>query len=106
MRGGLAPYPRAARALLLGTVDDAIDHIENAEFRWGPAWMARGACVGADDPDVFFPERGVSAAPAKAICGRCSVRRACLAWALENEDYGVWGGLSAGERKRFKKGAA
>ena len=29
---------------------------------------------------------------AREICGRCPVRAACLAYAIENEEYGVWGG--------------
>ena len=64
-----------------------------------PAWMPRGACVGAANPDLWYPERGQSANPAKRICARCPVREECLEWALKNEDYGVWGGLSARERK-------
>ena len=85
-------------------MDDAIDHIENLEFSALPGWMQRGACVGASDPDLWYPTRGQSAEPAKQICARCPVREDCLVWALENEDYGVWGGLSSKERKRAKAG--
>ncbi|MDQ5874483.1 MAG: WhiB family transcriptional regulator [Actinomycetota bacterium] len=64
--------------------------------------MQRGVCVGHPDPDLWFPERGRSAEPAKRICARCPVREECLEWALQHEDFGVWGGLSAQERKRTR----
>jgi hypothetical protein len=53
------------------------------------------------DPDLWFPESGdhVAAAAAKALCGPCPDRAACLAGALaRNELFGVWGGLTAHER--------
>jgi hypothetical protein len=31
-------------------------------------------------------------AAARTVCERCPVRDACLAYALENQRYGVWGG--------------
>jgi len=48
-----------------------------------PHWRDRAACIGAD-PDLFFPQRGESAEPAREICARCSVREACLDYALRN----------------------
>jgi WhiB family redox-sensing transcriptional regulator len=66
-------------------------------------WMSEGACVGAD-PEVFFIERGESAAPAKAICAACPVRQECLAYALDNaERFGVWGGKSERERRGLRR---
>ncbi|WP_372730109.1 WhiB family transcriptional regulator [Nocardioides sp.] len=54
------------------------------------------------DPDVWFPERGGSANPAKAMCRRCENEDACLEWALTNgEEIGVWGGKSAPERRKL-----
>jgi hypothetical protein len=67
------------------------------------AWMADAACRGID-PDLFFPEKGESAFRAKAVCGRCRVRQACLAYALaNNERFGVWGGLSERQRRRLRR---
>lgn len=40
---------------------------------------------------------------ARAVCLGCSVRLRCLAWVLqfpEDEQYGVFGGMTAEERKR------
>jgi WhiB family transcriptional regulator, redox-sensing transcriptional regulator len=66
------------------------------------AWMARGACRGAD-PELFFPiaREGSAVAEidaAKAICGRCQVRRKCLAYALQTMPDGIWGKTTREER--------
>ena len=61
-------------------------------------WMTKGLCTRCLDVD-FFPPKGQRAAPAKGICQQCSVRRACLDYAIANEIIdGVWGGLSPQER--------
>jgi WhiB family redox-sensing transcriptional regulator len=62
-------------------------------------WADDAACRGMDTK-LFFPERGEQAATAKAICRRCPVRRECLDVAQVN---GVWGGLSATERKELRQ---
>ena len=63
------------------------------------SWRGRAACRGAD-PDLFFPERGESADPARQICARCPVRQPCLAYALDTGiTHGVWGGLAERERR-------
>jgi hypothetical protein len=44
---------------------------------------------------------------AKRICGACSARRQCLAWALEpGAVSGVWGGSTEDERLAMRKAAA
>lgn len=63
------------------------------------AWEQLAACAGAD-PDMFFPERGESDEPAKAICARCEVRVECLEMALDRRLVdGIFGGLTAAERR-------
>ena len=61
-------------------------------------WVKQGPC--RKDPDAMYP--GTLAAgieTAKAICRTCPVIERCLQWALETgEEWGVWGGLSEGER--------
>jgi WhiB family redox-sensing transcriptional regulator len=67
-----------------------------------PHWRDRAACIGAD-PDLFFPQRGESAEPAREICARCSVREACLDYALRNAiTHGIWGGVSERERRALR----
>lgn len=65
-------------------------------------WEEHALCRSIDDQEMFFPEHGNrSAAQAKAICRRCTVRAACLETALNNrEDFGIWGGLTESERRR------
>ena len=69
------------------------------------AWQDRGACRGAD-PDLFFPTKNRTAHAAKRICAGCDadVRAACLAYALDNEPEGVWGGTSPKERQGLRNG--
>lgn len=67
-------------------------------------WRERGACR-FEDPELFFPlgESGPSVRQieqARAVCHRCPVLGECRAWALRNSEYdGVWGGMTAGERR-------
>jgi len=67
------------------------------------SWQDYGNCLGVD-PDLFFPARGDSTDQAKAVCAGCTVRDACLEYALVNyEKHGIWGGKSERERRRMRK---
>lgn len=45
------------------------------------------------DPDLWFAEKPADLERAKALCGGCPARSACLAGALRRgESTGVWGG--------------
>lgn len=71
-----------------------------------PPWMDFGACA-ETDPELFFPEVGGAIVTAKRVCAGCDVQAECLAYALENdEQHGVWGGLSTNERRRLRRQAA
>src|SRR5690606_28703763 len=51
--------------------------------------------------NLFYPVTGTRNAleRAKAVCGPCPVRDACLTHALTHDErYGVWGGLDTDER--------
>jgi WhiB family redox-sensing transcriptional regulator len=62
------------------------------------SWRESALCRQVD-PELFFPEKGELGAPAKQVCARCEVRAECLTEALHRrERYGIWGGLSTGER--------
>lgn len=70
-----------------------------------PPFVMDGLC-GQADPEAFYPEPGSSSVEAKKVCRHCPVRVECLRWALETrEQWGVWGGLSARERRRLLSGA-
>ena len=46
-----------------------------------------------EDPELWFAESPADVELAKALCGPCPIREACLAGALERrEPWGVWGG--------------
>ena len=66
-------------------------------------WRSHAACRNAD-PSIFFPEKGEGTIhlKAKALCRSCPVIEVCLDYAITNgERYGVWGGMSARERKKI-----
>jgi WhiB family redox-sensing transcriptional regulator len=72
-------------------------------------WAEQGACRSAD-PSIFFaPSNGETKAErlrredaAKAVCQKCPVRPHCLEHAIANDErYGIWGGLTDGERRRL-----
>ncbi len=69
-------------------------------------WMLEARCLDAD-PEAFFPEKGGSTREAKRICGICPVQQECLEYALERDQrFGIWGGMSERERRRFKRRTA
>lgn len=54
--------------------------------------------------NMFFPERGDPPhwlEAAKRVCADCPVKGECRAWGIENESYGVWGGLSERQRRQL-----
>jgi WhiB family redox-sensing transcriptional regulator len=72
------------------------------------SWRDRAACLGVD-PEPFFPIGNTGTAllqieEAKVVCRRCEVVEPCLSWAVESrQEEGVWGGLSADERRAVKR---
>ena len=69
----------------------------------------KAACRGPQAA-VFFPptsferkdEKEEREQRAKTICQTCSVRKACLDYALRiREPHGIWGGLNELERKQL-----
>ena len=60
-------------------------------------------------PELFFPIGNADPAliqieEAKVVCGGCDVVVTCLGWAMDSrQDAGVWGGLSADERRALKR---
>jgi WhiB family transcriptional regulator, redox-sensing transcriptional regulator len=65
-------------------------------------WHSRGLCVG-DDPDVFFPSHGDPGTQARQICAGCAVRDDCLGYAIDADEFGIWGGLDQDERRNLKR---
>lgn len=69
-------------------------------------WMVDALCAQVD-PEIFFPEARETNKAAKRVCAGCPVRTECLEYALSaSHVWGVWGGLSETERRRFRHGRA
>ena len=67
----------------------------------GPGdWRHDAACRGEDITTFYADRQGASPAPAKAICADCPVQADCLAYAKACENFGIWGGMSAGRLRR------
>lgn len=58
--------------------------------------------------DFWFPEKvkggcnSTELQMAKSICRQCSHQIECAEWGIQNEDFGVWGGLGELDRKLIK----
>lgn len=66
-------------------------------------WMLRGFCSTAQaNPDIFYEEGNEETA--KAFCYQCPVISTCREWAIENDEDGVWGGMSSADRRAVRRG--
>jgi len=56
-------------------------------------------------PEIFFPDKGdgESSNHAKKLCRSCPVLAQCGIYAIQYETLGVWGGLTAVERRAIRK---
>ena len=75
-----------------------------------PDFMINGTppCA-TTDPEIFFPERGAGGigeygiVTAKRLCRSCDYQSACLTWAIEHDETGIWGGTTEKERRPLKR---
>lgn len=67
-----------------------------------PQWWYEGAACAGMNPNLFFPDFD-SLVEEKAIitCGSCIIRERCLQWAIDNDEWGVWGGLTETDRRNL-----
>ena len=71
-------------------------------------WRHTASCRD-EDPELFFPIGNEGPAEdqireALQICAKCPVAAECLEWALgSGQDDGIWGGMTAGERRAYKR---
>lgn len=73
---------------------NSLENLENL-----PKWYASAACIG-QDLDLFFePELYHKA---KEICKDCPVKEPCKEYGIENEQFGIWGGLSPEQRRKIR----
>ena len=61
-------------------------------------WQDDARCRGAGN-DPFFLGKGGSSKKAKDICEPCKVKVECRAYAIEYEEFGIWGGTTQDDRE-------
>lgn len=63
-----------------------------------------GGCVGTDAqtwfPEGWNPERDRTMI--SKVCGRCEIKPECLAWAIQNGEFGWWGGRYFSDREGMR----
>ncbi|VEI12903.1 Transcription factor WhiB [Trueperella bialowiezensis] len=96
---GAGEDPKLAQALMEGIFDLGYGFADQGAL----GWMEHALCA-QTDPDIFYPEKGGSTAPATSICKNCAVRAECLEYAVSNDiRHGIWGGTSDNDRKRMAR---
>lgn len=68
-------------------------------------WRDRAACR-HQEATLFFPlsDTDEAVVEAVAVCDRCLVEPECLVYALgTRQQFGVWGGTTADERRRLAR---
>jgi len=57
-------------------------------------------------PDAFFPKNGAESFElqpmARKLCAGCPVLQQCASYAIRNERFGIWGGMTEGGRQRIR----
>lgn len=71
-------------------------------------WMRDALCREPDHARLdWVPASPTAAAKAqRAVCARCLVHDECLAFALEHDERGIWGGTNEAERRALGREAA
>lgn len=77
--------------------------VQQLQSRLNEAIIEHGApCDGYSEEFYADSEDRMSLKMAKFICAQCPIKQECLDYAMAaQEEYGVWGGLTAEERKWF-----
>jgi WhiB family redox-sensing transcriptional regulator len=87
-----------------GGVGDLPGFLEDTTYST-PAWHRDAACK--EHPELsWFPQRRADVRPVKRVCASCLVVDLCKAWALSQPEplVGIWGGLTAYERRKLRAG--
>lgn len=81
-----------------------IDRLVRRLAEMTPTWHRDALCREYDQA-LWFPSRGESHEPARAVCGRCTVADECLAEGLDDPalDYGIRAGLGASQRRAMRR---
>jgi len=79
-------------------------------------WEYENPACASVGGDFWFPDKYAGDGPVRAInvqseevriaisvCKSCTHRIECRQWGLEREYYGIWGGLTEGERRPIRR---
>ena len=71
------------------------------------SWVSQGRCKN-QPTELFFPEMAtregqIKARLAVAVCKTCDVMFQCRSYAIENEAFGIWGGMTESERTSHRR---
>lgn len=92
----------AARKNIYGNAFDKIKALR-ASLRT-PEFLGGGSCVGKN-PKLWDDDDKSLAFQAKSICAGCPMLALCREWGMDNELYGIWGGMTESERRKARKAA-
>lgn len=77
--------------------------------KYYPNFMTEGLPVcTTTDPEIFFPEKGMNGSSryaveaAKKMCNACPYKSACIEWAVDHDEIGIWGGTTPKDRRKLK----
>lgn len=93
-------------------LDALLTHTPIEFLDWQPEAACKDQVYAEGDYDTYFPGEGQNVgtddrtvtAKAKRVCAGCPVRINCLHHVMHHpEGYGVWGGLSTGQRREIRK---
>ncbi len=88
---------------ILKPTEDHLDEFIETLIDLPLDWQKKANCRGVN-PNLFYPERGVSTSEAKAVCSGCQVKQECLEFAVQRgEKFGIWGGMSERERRKIRR---
>lgn len=71
-----------------------------------PDFWSKGTAFCTADPDSMFPEGRYLKEEEKGatkVCNGCPYVIECLQFAIENDEWGIWGGTTRDERKSMRK---
>lgn len=82
------------------------DYKERAEAHSAPPFDHPDAKCHGTDTALFYPEVGDhrTVAAAIAICNTCPAKTPCLDHAVTHREQGIWGGTTAKQRSRLRRG--
>lgn len=71
-----------------------------------PDFWSKGVAPCSADPDTMFPEgrhTQQKELQVTKVCKGCPYIQECLQFALENDEWGVWGGTTREQRKVMRR---